>query len=382
MNKEDLIRMFYAKRVSPFDGMAVTATVWEKAHGYHRHQQQLHALFSHGAGIVTGLEIIASDPPDSTVYILPGVAVDPLGQVVALTEPTAYDVGEADGQFRLMLNYGESRPKPDHDLGDEGGPLYVHPEFGVELGREGLSDVGAVELATIRRRDKTAPIINAKDSEHPGLNEIDMRFRQEVGAASRETATLAVCYAGREKLIRHGNGVSYLARALRRSGDFRAWVDWDVPLTADLTDYTLVYLVGREAFELPPDETQALYNYVGAGGTLLIEGCRRGVAEGDPPADASFGELLGSLGFSINAMQPDHNLLLEPFLFAGAPPGFDSGSVQVGDGVIWSTCDYGCLWQGERRDGVPSREEIRSAMEWGANITAYALARRKRIKGE
>jgi len=35
------------------------------------------------------------------------------------------------------------------------------------------------------------------------------------------------------------------------------------------------------------------------------------------------------------------------------------------------------LWQGEVRGGAPSREQIRSAVEWGGNIVAYAAARRK-----
>jgi len=55
--------------------------------------------------------------------------------------------------------------------------------------------------------------------------------------------------------------------------------------------------------------------------------------------------------------------------------------VVISDAVIFSTHDYGCLWQGERRGGSASREEIRSAMEWGSNVVAYALARHKRIQG-
>jgi hypothetical protein len=35
------------------------------------------------------------------------------------------------------------------------------------------------------------------------------------------------------------------------------------------------------------------------------------------------------------------------------------------------------LWQGQQRDILPSREQIRSAVEWGANIIAYAAYRRQ-----
>jgi hypothetical protein len=52
---EDLIQKFPTKRISPFDGMSVTADVWAEEHEYHRQRHQLHARFSHGAGILTGL---------------------------------------------------------------------------------------------------------------------------------------------------------------------------------------------------------------------------------------------------------------------------------------------------------------------------------------
>ena len=55
--------------------------------------------------------------------------------------------------------------------------------------------------------------------------------------------------------------------------------------------------------------------------------------------------------------------------------------MQAGEGVIFSMCDYGCLWQGARRDNLASREEIRTAYEWGGNIVAYAVDRLRRVKG-
>lgn len=383
MNTEDLIRMFSTKRISPVDGMAVTAEVWEEAHAYHRQRQQLHALFSHGPGVVAGLEVIASDPPDSAVYILPGVAVDPFGRAIILTEPTAYDLGTAAGWLHLLLSYGESRPSPDASRGDQDGPLYVYAEFGVEAG-PGLSDADSVELARVRRQDSAAPIANAQDAVHPGLNEIDLRFRRQVEAVSQPAVAVALSYVGGDEIERHGRGASFLARALRHSGAYRAWVDRGVPLAPDLERYALVYLVGHGAFELSPPEMQVLYDYVQGGGSLLIESCRHQVSAGDPPADASFADALQSWGFSLQPLEPGHDLLMGPFLFAAPPPGFETQNdpaVMVGDGVIWSKCDYGCLWAGERRDGTPSREEIRSAVEWGANILAYALARRQRMEG-
>jgi hypothetical protein len=53
----------------------------------------------------------------------------------------------------------------------------------------------------------------------------------------------------------------------------------------------------------------------------------------------------------------------------------------MGQGVILSARDYGCLWQGARRGGPASREEIRAALEWGSNVVAFAVKRRDRVSG-
>jgi len=382
------------KWIEPVDGLAVTAAVWKDAHDYHRQQQRFHALFSHGPGIVAGLNVVASDPPDSTLYILPGMAVDPNGETIVVTQPVAYDVGAAHGLLYLLLSYEQSRPRTSGGHGsEEPEPLYVHAEFGIEV-RPTLPDTPCVELARLRRQDRKSPLLNAKDAEHPGLNEIDLRFRRSQDPSSARamptaTASIAVIHAGEAKGKRasggqgldlpHGRGASYLARALRDSR-LNAWVDVGVPLVPGLESYTLVYLVGRGAFQLGRDEMNTLYSYLQGGGTLLFESCRRDVQGDNAPADVSFSDLLASLGISCQEPQPGDSLLLEPYLFGAPPPGFETegtpkmlvGAADSGQ-VIWSMCDYGCLWQGERRGRAASREEIRTAIEWGTNLIAYAL---------
>ena len=104
MNIEELLQRYPTKRIKPVDGMAVTSEVWEEAHEYHRQSQGCHALFSHGPGILAGLEVIASDPPDTSVYILPGIAIDPVGQTIVLPQPVAYDIGhEMEGLLYLAF---------------------------------------------------------------------------------------------------------------------------------------------------------------------------------------------------------------------------------------------------------------------------------------
>lgn len=376
MSIEDVLQVFPAKRIKPNDGLAVTADIWEEAHEYHRQHLRLHNLLQHGQGIVTGLEVIASDPPDTSVYILPGVAVDSAGQIIVLPQPVAYDIGdELEGLLYLLLSYGESRPKAGG--AGEGSPLYVQAEFSIAA-RTLLPNTPWVELARIRRRSRKDPFLNAQNPAQPGANQIDLRFRREVGAP-REMS-MAVCYLGegtdesRDTSLKHGRGAMYLARALGHMGNYQVVVNDDVPLAPGIETNTLIYLVGLGEFELSSGQVNGLSNFVNRGrGTLLIE-CS------DSAAEPAFLNLLAGMGMEPGALSTGHRLLMDPYLFAAPPPGFDTEEVPrvlVREGVIFSACNYGLVWQGEVRDGAPSREQLRSATEWGANIIAYARRRRR-----
>lgn len=379
MINKDYFANFPTRRLKPIDGMAVTAEIWEEAHDYHRQHQRFHALLAHGAGIVAGLEVIASDPPDTSVYILPGIAVDSLGQTIVLTEPVAYDLGRtSNGPLYLLLSYGESRPRPDERRKAEN-VLYVHTEFGIEA-RTTLPTGPYVELARVWRLGREAPIFDAVDFDAPGPNELDLRFRSEIGARPRQVAAVAVSYVGNLADKHHGRGMRTLARTLSRSDRLQVWVDEDVPLGPGLERYTLVYLVGQRSFQLSRDEMNALYAYLKAGGTLFVETCRREPAGEAPAAESAALDLLASFGVLLNDVHAGHPLLTEPLLFAEPPAGFETQGtphLRASQNVIFSSHDYGCLWQGEQRGKAPSRETIRAALEWGENLITFALERRR-----
>jgi hypothetical protein len=376
---DELLQALPTRRIKPVDGLAVTAAVWEEAHDYHRLRQRFHNLLDHGPGILAGLEVIASDPPDTSVYVMPGVAIGTGGELVVLTEPVAYDIAAAQGPLHVLLSYGEGPPRAGGGPDQGAEILYVHTEFGIEAQLNPAGDSG-VELARIRRRERQAPIADAQDPEHPAPNEIDLRFRREIGAHSQEAASMAICYAGQLQNERHHRGANALGRAMRHAGKTPLWIDDGVPLDPELASYTLVYLVGQGSFELSADEMNGLYTYLQGGGTVFIESCRQDLAAGDPLSDAAFFGLLDSLGVHLEAVPPGHPLLTDPYLFAAPPPGFAAGGERkllAGDGVVFSNYDYGCLWQGERHGGPPTREEIRAALEWGSNVVAYAVRRRR-----
>lgn len=384
MFTRELLGLFPRKRIRAVDGMAVTAEVWEEAHEYHRLLSRFHALLQHGAGIVAGLEVIAGEPADSTVYVLPGVAVDPIGQIIVIPEPRTYDLGPTGGTFYLVATYHESRPQGEGSRIQEDAPLYVRSQYTLEAVAE-LPATPHVELARIRRRETGAPIVNAADPDHPRAGEIDLRFRRSIGAPQTPILAVGVVTLRGAEGTRHGEGMAAVAAALRQTGVAQAWVDRGLTLSSDLARYDALYVVGSAALQFSQDEMKALYAYWQQGGTIIYESCRRNYSQGNPPADTIVNELLSSFGVRLEPLQPPGadagaaqlGLWRKPHLFAQAPAGFETQgtpALRIGEGVLVSTYDYGCLWRGLRRDRPAQRGEIRDALEWGGNLLLWAAA--------
>ena len=375
MTTEDLLRTFPGKRVNPVDGTAITAQVWEEAHAHHRERRRLHTLFNHGPGIVTGLEVIASDPPDRTVYILPGVAIDSIGQTIVLPEPVAYDFGdEIEGFLYLFLSYDQSRPRADRGHSEPEDPLYVHHQFSI-VARPTIPSTPVVELARGTRESRDSILIDAQDPMFPGINEIDVRFRREIGAGVADLATIGGVYLGDGDEKVQGRGAAYLARALNRMPGFHVVVDDNVPLAPGVQNYTMIYLVGEGKFELNRSQVRGLQGYVARNGTLFVE-------SNDSAAASAFGGYFKEMEAELGALTSDSALTSDPFLFAQPPAGYEtegSPSVQVGEGVVFSTHGYGRMWLGEQRERAPSRHYIRAAVEWGTNLVTYAVNRRQQL---
>lgn len=389
MKKENILKNFPMKWLKAEDGLAITAAIWKTAHDYHRHQLHYHSLLQHRPGIVLGLEIVASDPPDQTVYIMPGIAIDPAGHVIVIPEPETYDFGrDMDGLLYLILSYGEAlvpkaavvqaptssqaavqtdTPPAEAAILDVG-PDFMRGEYAVHA-RPTLPQGPYIELARVIRDSKTAAVINATAPAHPVPNALDLRFRLDARPPQTNVVRVAVCHVGGAEQP-HAHGMDVLAHTLNRT-QWHVIVD-EVTLATALDAYTLVYLVGSDTFSLNKTQMDHLYHHINHKGTLLLETHR-----GSKSAESDFKDLLQTLGLKLAGWEAHPTLLHTPHLFAAPPAGFlDNGSVQIGEGVILSTFDYGCLWQGQQTRAHPSREAIRTAQEWGENILHYAQQRK------
>jgi hypothetical protein len=366
-----LLKQLPSRRLKAVDGMAVTATVWEEVSDYHRLYRQLATLLATGAGVVSGLEVVASDPADRTVYVTPGVAVDHEGRLVVLTETVAYDVGNrAEGGYRLILHYGESRPTVTGADSDD--PQFIQHQFELEARSVSQATEG-LELARFDLAGQATPIRNPAVKQSPRPNEIDIRFRAIPGQKALPTAQVGVLYLGSFQEANHRTGWQHFARAVNGQGKIRLYLDENVGLTGTLPTYSLLYVTAEQQFTLSGYELELLYGYWKNGGYLWIEPCHRSLSRSG--AVSAFEDLFSTFGFALNAVPRRHEIFQKPHLFAAPPSGYvlTNESLRVGDRIIYSPFDYACLWQGEQDNSPPSRESIRAAYEFGENLLNFIL---------
>lgn len=360
MKETGAINLFPRMQVKPFDGMSVTAEVWAQAHDEHRQALNAHNLVSHGSGILTGLEVTANDPADQYVFISPGAAVDPAGNIIVVPEAVTYDFGESsEGTLYLVLGKGE------REVGGVGSDTrYLQSEF-VIAARPTMPKRPAVELARVTLSKSGAAIHNAANPLRPAADMLDLRFRSQVGPAVPPLARVLVLAAG-ESGPAALSGWDHLTRACQQAGAYRLVVDAAASTLPDLGAYPLVYLGAGEGFAPEAGLVKALAAHLQQGRSLLLEAL-------DAAAQPACQELLGLLQRSPAALPAGSPLLEEPYLFAAPPDGVGGNGVLLAGPVIYSTAAYSLAWAGRSAQGPAARADIRSAHEWGINLLRYSL---------
>jgi hypothetical protein len=355
MKDTGAINIFPKARIKPYDGMSVTADVWAQAHEEHRKMMEAHTLNLHGFGIVCGLEVTANDPPDQYVFISAGMAVDPTGRVIVLPEPVAYDFGTTvDGELYLMLGHGEREVE-----GVQREVKFIQNEFLVAA-RPTLPKRPAVELARVTLPRRGMPITNAADPDHPGLGEIDLRYRHSIEPQVKQIAPVGVVFLG-ERVPEVLSGWDTLNAAARLSAPYRLLID-ELPDLANLSRYALLYLSGRGRFAIDQAGLSELRLHLNAGKMVILEAFD---AEG---ADALM-LLLSQLGISLQRATVNSLLYRQPYLFGVMPEGVGGNQVSFGEGVVFSLGQYALSWSGTGA----ARADIRSAHEFGLNLIHYCL---------
>ncbi|HEX9990212.1 MAG TPA: DUF4159 domain-containing protein [Chloroflexia bacterium] len=366
------------KRVNPFMGLMIDAPTWTDAHEYHRQASQAHSLAMHGWGIVSGLEVDAAEPADRSVWIRPGVALDPEGRIIIAAQPFRYQINTQEaGLIYLVLMYRDIESTTDRAISIEDGREYASRMLDAYaiFERDQLPDQPHVELARIQLSPGKKVVKDAAVPTAPKVDEIDRRYREQAGVRPGPRTTVGVWKPDEiaDTLANH------LAGPTRLITDLSSGVEWrlrrrdqpptgEQPLDADL----LMMPVHAKTSFTDAEKTQ-LTTFLDGGGVLLVEACASGAAGDTQKVIASVAQAVGR---KPQPVKRDHPLLIARHVFSAPPPGAASGQLFEGDGLVLSTADYACAWNGGLADKGLDRGTIRAAVEFAENLLAYAQIRR------
>ena len=394
---QDIIKKFQLKRVNPFQGLVIDADTWRDAHNYHRDQQRLHLLAFHKVGIVDGLKVTANNPPDLSVTIHPGMAIDPEGNVIIVPQTQHYRLQtRKSGIIHLVIQFREVPAEP-YQPPEGGQPTRTLEAYRIEE-RDKLPAEPHLELARIDFDPAEEAIRDTKAGSQPRKNEINLGFLQEAtsvapsitappvapektgGATSeagrpRETVTIGHAVLGEAGKDLHSIGLRNLIREINRQDSFMVNLEENTSLDKNINRYIMIYLTGSSRFEPTSEQQAALGAFLQSGRVILGEGCPGGQGETEAKGAKEFGlafnQLAGQLKCKLEAVQRGHPLLSAVHIFSEVPPGAEPGMLLEGGHMVYSGSDYGCAWQGGRQAHSLSRDIIRGSFEMGANIIAY-----------
>jgi hypothetical protein len=349
-------------RVHPFTGLVIDVDTWATAHDYHRRHQELHLLTLHGSGIAYGLDVLPTDPPSETVVVEPGVAIDPLGNVIIVPERQHIALSERASLGYLALDYVESIPPAGGSQKDT--RARVLEDFRLRS-LSTLPEAPALELARVQLAPEPAAIVVAANPWSPGCNEIDSRYRLRLRVQAPRDLTIGLVLHQLEELSpNHLAGFQFFARELESAGirpKVIAAGDGAVP------DADLIYVSGSGETEIPALLAKRLAEQNVRGSWLFADACGTGVG--------MVQSLVKALKTSSESAVHAEQLVLGcHHVFGAAPAGaFPTREIIWGERSILSPRDYGCAWSGRRGEQVFQRDVIRSALEFGVNVAFGAL---------
>ena len=347
-------------RVHPFSGLVIDVDTWATAHDYHRTHQRLHLLSLHGSGVAQGLEVVSTDPPSESVVVEAGVAIDPLGNTIIVSERQHVALGERPGTTYLVLDYVESIPPTGDSQQDT--RARVKEDFRLRA-VQAAPEPHSLELARIEVAQTPAQVVSPGNPWLPGQNEIDQRHRPRLHVTAPRRVSIALVIQGDENALNpsHLAGFQFLLREMEYYG-LRAEVS--VSKDSSVPESEFVYVTGDASTALPSAMVARLSDRVAQGAWLFVDACG---------SDTGMVESCRSVLTATDGRTTEELVLSSRFVFGTPPPGaFPTRQLLWGQRTILSPRDYGCAWSGRRGDHAFQRDLVRDALEFGVNAVFCA----------
>lgn len=296
------------RRLAVRNGLLLDAERWRVAHDYHRQRQNLHYQALHLPGIICGLEVSLTVPPEDVIaryrderwlQINPGVAIDAHGNLVVVDQSVKVHLASTtvdDPRWvYLVVRHvdpeGLQRSQPAEIIAET---------FRIDEKTQPPGPLD-IEVCRVLLPPDKAPLAAAMDVFQPGVGELDLRYRQTPQLRPQATVHVAYVASGLtmvdEQTHHHLQALGEAARALypslRMAHEVAAIDLTQLPERADgrqpdgrlpplLRQCDLLYVTHRQYLGLAAPAIAHLQAYLDQGGVLLVE---------LPSRDGNFDEL-------------------------------------------------------------------------------------------
>jgi hypothetical protein len=378
------------ERLNVYDGLMMNAKRWFLSEQYQRQRQGYLSQAISEPGIVFGLgvHLVQADEALESEFktgqwieIQPGFAIDREGNPIVVDMATdrkyLIDVSfsDPDGEtiYVVILHQAPHQPAPQEKKDT------LREWFQLEQLRQPPTDGKRIELCRIRLQRQTAAdsqvLKEPEDVFHPGVNQLDLRFRRPAHLRPQFEAKVAQLYLpslppakqGLENLTMLSQSLVGLYPAIAIKTEPQP-----LPIKENMTSYAMLFINdGDQLLQTNADTLEILKQYLSQGGGILIE-------VPNPDSDlVSIQQKLKDLDENGNlAFTPwektarEHPLRQSPFLF-GALPALPDQNIQVyvSSSIVLIQGQISPAW------GLTqlqlSRSTIRDAQEFGINLLNF-----------
>ncbi|WP_204150202.1 hypothetical protein [Leptolyngbya sp. CCY15150] len=382
-------------RLSVYDGLMLNAERWLIAHDYHRRRQNLHYQALHLPGIVYGLGVRVIEPPEDSsgsyrnqdrnrqeqrwIEVQPGMAIDTEGNPIIVdadTDRTYRIAAKAPERGTRTVYIVVSYVEPD-SLERKSQEMAIAERFRLDQ-KTTPPTQREVELCRVVLTPGKVSLSRPQDVFAPASNQLDFRYRCLAQVRAQGTVNVASLSSWSNQTAEN---FEYLVRSLpalypQLQGQVRAEPLANeverlpkVPSIAHLMAYELLYLKAKDFISFEPEGLKCIQVFLSQGGVILV-----GLPDDDSDVEQYVQQRWQNSLKSWTDLPINHRLRTQPFVFTQPPTlGQTVLKLLMVGGFICIKERFLDAW-GIR--GSYSREDTRTAHEFGINLLHFAWQRR------
>lgn len=287
------------RRLAVRNGLLLDAERWQIAHDYHRQRQNLHYQALHLPGIVCGLEVHVTEPPEDVsaryrdqrwLQVNPGVAIDAHGNLIVVDQPVKVHLASAPADQPYWVYLVVRHVDPEQLQRSQPAEI-IAETFRIDEMKQPPGPLD-VEVCRLLLPSEDLPLAGAADVFQPGMGELDLRHRQQ--AQLRPQATVRVGYvttgvAAQDERVRRSwhhllKATQALYPALQGDRTIAAInpeeLGAEIPpgvtngnghSPSAMEGCDLLYLSHRQCLELPEDAVAGVRHHLASGGVVVVE---------------------------------------------------------------------------------------------------------------